>query len=122
MDLLILCGGLATRLGETTAQTPKILIDVAGRPFLDYLLAAYASHFDRILLLAGNHGSQLLPYVTPQLRVVVEPERDWTPAVRVLNVLEECLRTILSRQWRHLFPEHLDLAAPFSTVFGLTRR
>jgi NDP-sugar pyrophosphorylase family protein len=30
----ILAGGLATRLGPLTRQTPKSLLDVAGRPFI----------------------------------------------------------------------------------------
>ena len=37
MNLLpaaILAGGLATRLGSLTIDTPKCLLDVAGRPFI----------------------------------------------------------------------------------------
>jgi NDP-sugar pyrophosphorylase family protein len=88
MDLLILCGGLATRLGEITAQIPKILVEVAGRPLLDHLLAIYTPHFERIFLLSGHLGSQLAPYATPKLRVIVEPERLDTGGA-VLNVLED---------------------------------
>jgi D-glycero-D-manno-heptose 1,7-bisphosphate phosphatase len=88
MDLLILCGGMATRLGEITARTPKILVEVAGRPLLYYLLATYVPHFERIFLLSGHLGSQLLLYATPQLRVVVEPERLDTGGA-VLNILGE---------------------------------
>lgn len=35
---VILCGGLATRLGELSKDKPKILMEVNGRPFIDYLL------------------------------------------------------------------------------------
>lgn len=51
---VILVGGRGTRLGSVTAATPKPLVDVAGRPFLDVLLLELGRHgFDRIVLLAG---------------------------------------------------------------------
>ncbi|MBN9276575.1 MAG: NTP transferase domain-containing protein, partial [Hyphomicrobium sp.] len=39
---LVLCGGLGTRLGELTASTPKPMLPVAGRPFLEHLLQEIA--------------------------------------------------------------------------------
>ena len=38
-DVVILCGGLGTRLRGVLDGTPKVLAPIAGRPFLDYLLA-----------------------------------------------------------------------------------
>ncbi|MDC0335505.1 sugar phosphate nucleotidyltransferase [Pseudodesulfovibrio sp.] len=35
---LILAGGLGTRLKSVTGQTPKVLAEVRGRPFITYLL------------------------------------------------------------------------------------
>jgi len=35
---VFLVGGQGTRLGELTRATPKPVLEVAGRPFLDYLL------------------------------------------------------------------------------------
>ncbi len=35
---VILCGGLGSRLGELTHSTPKPLLPVADRPFLEWLL------------------------------------------------------------------------------------
>ena len=34
MQVIILCGGKATRLGALAKDTPKSLVDVSGRPFL----------------------------------------------------------------------------------------
>ncbi len=53
----ILAGGAGTRLGDLTRETPKPMLPVAGRPFLEHLIAKAARHgFDRILLLAGHHA------------------------------------------------------------------
>jgi NDP-sugar pyrophosphorylase family protein len=38
MQCVILAGGRGTRLGRLTDDLPKALVDVAGRPFLDYQL------------------------------------------------------------------------------------
>jgi dTDP-glucose pyrophosphorylase len=35
---VILCGGVGSRLGALTAETPKPLLPVGGTPFLDVLL------------------------------------------------------------------------------------
>ena len=35
MQAIILCGGLATRLGETTKTLPKILLEIAGKTVLE---------------------------------------------------------------------------------------
>lgn len=35
---VILAGGLGTRLGELTKERPKPLLDVDGKPFLDYII------------------------------------------------------------------------------------
>jgi D,D-heptose 1,7-bisphosphate phosphatase len=57
---VFLVGGLGTRLKERTKATPKPLLDVGGRPFLDYLLdEAARQSFTDILLLAGHFGDQV---------------------------------------------------------------
>ena len=38
LPVVILCGGLGTRLRSVVADCPKVLAPVAGEPFLGYLL------------------------------------------------------------------------------------
>lgn len=81
---VILVGGVGTRLGTLTERTPKPLLPVGGRPFLDYLLLEAARFgFDRIILLAGYLGGQFadgfagvrrLAGRDVVIQVVVEPE------------------------------------------------
>jgi NDP-sugar pyrophosphorylase family protein len=57
IDVLILAGGLGTRLGDTLGPLPKVLAPVAGRPFLDHLLAWLEGFGARRIVLALGHKS-----------------------------------------------------------------
>ena len=59
---VILVGGLGTRLGERTRSVPKPLLEVAGRPFLDYILDELSRYptIQEILLLAGHQAGQVV--------------------------------------------------------------
>lgn len=58
-QVVILVGGKGTRLGSLTNTTPKPLLEVAGRPFLEHILQELSRFgFKRATLLAGNLGQQ----------------------------------------------------------------
>ena len=60
MQTVILAGGLGTRLRPITEQIPKPMVEVNGRPFLEYILRHMAGQgFDRVLLLVGYLGDQV---------------------------------------------------------------
>ena len=44
MQALILAGGRGTRLGDLTHKTPKPMVDVGGKPFLEWLLELLLRH------------------------------------------------------------------------------
>lgn len=81
VDVLVLAGGLGTRLQGTLGDTPKLLAPIAGRPYLAYLLD-WLCHFGakRVVLGLGHRGDAVLGYVAhksfPDLAVVTvrEPE------------------------------------------------
>lgn len=60
MKAIVLCGGLGTRLGALTRNTPKPLIDVAGRPFLAHVLDKLCiPEVDGFILATGFHSEQV---------------------------------------------------------------
>src|SRR5947207_2134953 len=60
MPAVILAGGLATRLKELTATTPKALIEVAGQPFLWHQLQLLKRNgINQVVLLVGHFGEAI---------------------------------------------------------------
>lgn len=64
IDVAVLAGGLGTRLAGVLADRPKILAPVAGRPFLDHLLA-WLERFGarRIVLCLGHRADAVLAHL-----------------------------------------------------------
>lgn len=61
---VVLAGGRGTRLRALTADRPKPLVEVAGRPFLDHLLELLRDEgFERVLLLLGYRAEQIVEHV-----------------------------------------------------------
>lgn len=60
MQAIILCGGLATRLGETTRTVPKVLLDVAGITVLDWQLQLLKDVGVEEVILASGHLHDVL--------------------------------------------------------------
>jgi MurNAc alpha-1-phosphate uridylyltransferase len=58
MQCVILAGGRGTRLGPLTQDLPKALVDIAGRPFLEYQLELLRTGgMNEIVLCVGYLGS-----------------------------------------------------------------
>ena len=61
MQLAILAGGLGTRLGPLTANTPKSLVPVLGRPFLEHQIKLVReAGIKRLVLCIGHYGEQIM--------------------------------------------------------------
>lgn len=64
LPIAILSGGLATRLRPLTEKVPKALIEVAGRPFVDWQLELLAERGVReVVLCVGFLGEMLQAHV-----------------------------------------------------------
>jgi N-acetyl-alpha-D-muramate 1-phosphate uridylyltransferase len=64
MQAVLLAGGLATRMRPFTDKIPKSMLDVAGRPFVDWQLDKLAScGFDDVVMCIGHLGEQLRAHV-----------------------------------------------------------
>lgn len=63
VQIIVLAGGLATRLGALTQNTPKSMVKINGKPFLEYQLEMFKqSGFNRVLICLGHLGEQIESY------------------------------------------------------------
>ena len=63
MQVLILCGGLATRLRPLTKKIPKSMIEIEGKPFLEHQLNLLKKNgLKDIVLSIGFKGNQIRKY------------------------------------------------------------
>jgi NDP-sugar pyrophosphorylase family protein len=60
IQIVILAGGLATRLGEITKNRPKSLVEIFNKPFLAYQLELLrAKGITEVVLCIGHLGAQI---------------------------------------------------------------
>ena len=61
---MILAAGLGTRLKELTANRPKALVEVAGKPLLQRNIENLVSNgFDTIIVNIHHYGEQIINYL-----------------------------------------------------------
>ena len=60
MQAIILCGGLATRLGETAKTLPKILLEIAGKTVLKWQIQLLMDAGVTTVILASGHLHDVL--------------------------------------------------------------
>ena len=60
MQAIILCGGLSARLGKTTANLPKVLLNIGERTVLEWQLALLTAAGVTEVILASGHLHDVL--------------------------------------------------------------
>lgn len=98
---VILCGGLGSRLGDLTRETPKPLLPIQGRPFLEILIQEITRYgVERFVLLAAFRSEQIETFAREvskaigrdiEVSVSIEPDRAGTGGalVHALPLLDE---------------------------------
>ncbi len=117
MKVVILCGGLGTRLREETEYRPKPMVPVGGRPILWHIMKLYARHGHKeFVLCLGYKGDVIKDYFrnylwntsdvtlklgrNPQIRYHSNhDEEDWT-----VTLLETGLETQTGGRLRRALP------------------
>jgi glucose-1-phosphate cytidylyltransferase len=63
MKTILLAGGLGTRLAEETAQIPKPMVEIGGRPMLWHIMSIYAAHgLNEFIVALGYKGEVVKDY------------------------------------------------------------
>ncbi len=63
IPVVILCGGMGTRLAEQTEIRPKPLVEIGGRPILWHIMKHFSHYgFDDVFLALGYKGEQIKRY------------------------------------------------------------
>ena len=60
IPVVILCGGMGTRLREASEKLPKPLVDIGGRPILWHIMKTYGHHGFRRFVLCLGYKSDLI--------------------------------------------------------------
>ena len=61
--VVILCGGMGTRLREETEYRPKPLVEIGGKPVLWHIMKIYSHYgFNDFILCLGYKGSMIKEY------------------------------------------------------------
>jgi glucose-1-phosphate cytidylyltransferase len=63
MQVVLLAGGLGTRIAEESGQRPKPMIEIGGRPILWHIMKSYAAHgLTDFIICAGYKGYVIKEY------------------------------------------------------------
>lgn len=112
MQAVVLAGGLATRMRPRTLTVPKSMLEVAGRPFIAWLLEALARDgYRKVLLCIGHLGETLREHVGDGARFGLEV--DWSEDGEKLLGTAGALRRALDRLEPTFLVTYGDSYLPF---------
>lgn len=59
---IVLCAGAGTRMLPETLHRPKVLLEIAGRPLLEYVIEFWRPHVSEFILVIGDKGEMIRQY------------------------------------------------------------
>ena len=82
MKVVILAGGLGTRLSEETSLRPKPMVEIGEKPILWHIMKTYAAHgFNEFIICLGYKGYIIKEYFFKLLYASIrhnrKSERGW---------------------------------------------
>jgi choline kinase len=108
---VILAAGFGERMGSGGHGTPKPLMEVAGRPLIEYALAqAHAAGCGEAVIIVGNGGSLVKEYLGSRefplrTKAVHNPEFQWPNGVSLLAAEDHVEGSFFLQMSDHLFGE-----------------
>lgn len=108
IDVVILCGGMGTRLREETEVKPKPMVEIGGKPILWHIMKYYSHYgFNRFILALGYKGEYIKDYFSSKAHLVSN-ESCWQ-----VNCVDTGLKTLKGGRIKRLMPyiksEHFHL-------------
>jgi glucose-1-phosphate cytidylyltransferase len=84
MKVVILAGGMGSRLAEETDVKPKPMVEIGGKPILWHIMQHYSSYgFDEFIILLGYKGEYIKRYMMDYARLTC----DFTVHLRTGDIL-----------------------------------
>jgi len=106
MKVLILAGGLGTRFGQETANKPKPMVQVGGKPIIWHIMKVFAEDgFTNFVILLGYKGEILRDYFE------ANPEPNWQ-----INFVDTGINTSKAQRIKKV--EHLIDNNYFFVAYG----
>lgn len=99
LNVVVICGGLGTRLRELFPDQQKTILDVAGKPFLQWVIAFYQQYgFKRFIFCAGHFAEQVKESVSSLLPPEVYHVSTEVEPLGTAGAVRNALSSILSEQ------------------------
>ena len=128
MNVVLLAGGLGTRLAEETEVKPKPMVEVGGRPLLWHIMKHYAHHdFNEFYVALGYKGEVIKRYFVDYLSLSGSMTVDFCsgrvqPRARdcenwVVHLEDTGLRTMTGGRLKRL-ESHLRPRGTFMLTYG----
>ncbi len=128
MKIVILAGGLGTRISEESHLRPKPMIEVGGRPVLWHIMKLYSHHgFNDFIICAGYRGYMIKEYfanyvlhasdVTVDLRANAITYHKGEAEPWRVTIVDTGENTMTGGRLKRV-ANYLDAGAPFCMTYG----